>query len=941
MKRIVLSILMSLQAVLPLAAQDRLAEIEEQLRQAPVQEKIFVHMDNTCYFKGDTVWYKAYVVRADSLTYTDMSRITYVELLSPDGMMVERQMLVTSPDGWTAGNFVLQDSLYSGYYEIRAYTRWMMNFRVTHRKYNYLDRLAFYDRRMADDFFRDYGTLYSRVFPVYERPATPGNYEEKYVVSRPKMRLDKELKERLHVTFYPEGGHLIAGTRCRVAFEAYDEEGQQVDIEGQLNDMPIRTEHEGRGFFVVDVPEKGSLRADFRCEDKDYHFDLPKAEEQGCALMLHDDDGQVTAELTLRGMTGEEYAVAVLCRGILKVFRRIRPDGEGRCKVSIDKSELPTGVCDLIVIDTEGQPLADRLFFVNNHDYADGGITVSGLKSEYKPLERAEITLQAPVGTEHISVSVRDGATDEPTYDTGNIMTDLLLSSELQGFIPHADYYFESDDEQHRRHLDLLMMVQGWRRYEYHELTDTIPLRYEPEQMITVEGGVYPYGSDENFNELTAEDFKSMIKGPKEDPKKTNTDMEDLGMTGDDMGTNMDNDEPTLGVNDTGYDDSFEEASAFDNDSRYLRKFGRLKKEVTLKCELVQGTDIAEVEMQTHDGGRFEFSVPPYYDDAVLFMMAYESDITDENLKKYEKNWAVEGAMAKYYVKRDLFFPIFPKKYSYYQCHQPEDTDWQNDELGQVLADSDRISSMDRLLQGITVKKRRRRSLHAVDYSKPAFVIDTHEIYNLGIDYGMMTGFYRVNNLPPTIARLLLGTIYSFGAFQKFNVRARVEGYIFYQDYYCDSGFGIKEMYLETINPYRSWELVSSQLKLKRQDEIRVYTDLEPRNPDVPRTRSMCQADLHMDFKLVPDAGERPTYRDRRIILHGFYMPDHFYHRDYSRQPNPAEVKDYRRTLYWNPNAKLDADGCFTAAFYNNNKPTRMKVSAVGLTDEGQPVYYK
>ena len=231
--------------------------------------------------------------------------------------------------------------------------------------------------------------------------------------------------------------------------------------------------------------------------------------------------------------------------------------------------------------------------------------------------------------------------------------------------------------------------------------------------------------------------------------------------------------------------------------------------------------------------------------------------------------------------------------------------------------------------------------LHAVDYSKPAFVIDTHEIYNLGIDYGMMTGFYRVNNLPPTIARLLLGTIYSFGVFQKFNVRAQVEGYIFYQDYYCDSGFGTKEMYLETIHPYRSWELVSSQLKLKRQDEIRVYTDLEPRNPDVPRTRSMCQADLHLDFKVVPDAGQRPTYRDRRIILHGFYLPDHFYHRDYSRQPNPTEVKDYRRTLYWNPNARLDADGRFTATFYNNNKPTRMKVSAVGLTDDGQPVYYK
>ena len=56
-----------------------------------VQEKVYIHTDNQCYFVGDTLWYKAYVVRADNLHPTDMSRILYVELLSPDGVLVERQ----------------------------------------------------------------------------------------------------------------------------------------------------------------------------------------------------------------------------------------------------------------------------------------------------------------------------------------------------------------------------------------------------------------------------------------------------------------------------------------------------------------------------------------------------------------------------------------------------------------------------------------------------------------------------------------------------------------------------------------------------------------------------------------------------------------------------------------------------------------------------------
>lgn len=950
MKRTTLCLLLTLLTLVPADAEDRLAQIERQLREAPVQEKIYLHMDNTCYFKGDTIWYKAYVVRADSLTYSDMSHITYVELLSPDGMVVERQQLITSPQGWTCGNFILEDSLYSGYYEMRAYTRWMLNFCVTHRKYNYYDRLAFYNQQMADDFYRDYGTLYSRVFPVYERPSSPGEYDEKYVVSRPKMRLDKVQKKQLHVNFYPEGGHLIAGTCSRVAFEAYDEEGQQVEAEGQLNGIAIGTEHEGRGTFMLDVPEKGSLKADFHYNDKDYRFSLPDIERKGCCLTLHDSADHVTAELTMKSVASQDCAVAVLCRGVLKAFQRIRPDSEGRCTVNIDKAALPTGVCDLIVIDADGQPMADRLFFVNHHDYVKGGIRVRGLKSDYQPLELASITLQTPPGTHHVSVAKRDDVTDEPTYDTGNILTDLLLSSELQGFVPHPDYYFESDDSTHRRHLDLLLMVQGWRRYDYRELTDTASLRYEPEKALSVAGRVYPYHSDEDFSEIHPDNLHLMIKDTEAGPGQEKDFMgNESSKDTNEEGTEADGENTYIPFLDAMQEQQEENASeeenyaalgygafkeatpvnerelmVYDDNDRYKHKFGYLKKEVTLTAELVYGSRVADVELQTHDGGQFEFYVPPYYGDGTLFLMAYNTDIKSSSLSKYRrKGWADEGAAAKYYVKRDLFFPIFPKKYSYYQNHHPKDTTQQ--------AVIERISSMDRTLQNVNVKSRRRRGLHAVDYSKPAYVIDTQELYNLGVDYGLSRGFYQPRYLPQTVARVLFGTINVYGPYSQFNVQARVDGYTYYRDFFSR---------IVLHNPNTTDEHIISQLKLKRQDQLWVYSDLEPRNPVQSCQHSDYQADIYLDCKLVPDNGIRPTYRDRRFVLHGFYAPDHFYHRNYSGTPTPAKVKDHRRTLYWNPNASLDAEGRFTAIFYNNNKRTQIRVSVVGLTSDGQPVYY-
>ena len=88
-------------------------------------------------------------------------------------------------------------------------------------------------------------------------------------------------------------------------------------------------------------------------------------------------------------------------------------------------------------------------------------------------------------------------------------------------------------------------------------------------------------------------------------------------------------------------------------------------------------------------------------------------------------------------------------------------------------------------------------------------------------------------------------------------------------------------------------------------------------------------ADVTLDFVLMPDHTKRYTYRDRRIVLHGMYFPDSFYHPDYSKARLPQS--DRRRTLYWNPNANLDADGRFTATFYNNGHNTRIRVSTAGV----------
>ena len=104
----------------------RQENFERFARQNP-QERVYLHFDNTSYYKGENIWYKAYVVRDDNLHFTDLSRILYVELLNPIGYPVETQKLIIE-NGQAHGSFELKDTLNAGFYEVRAYTAWMLNF---------------------------------------------------------------------------------------------------------------------------------------------------------------------------------------------------------------------------------------------------------------------------------------------------------------------------------------------------------------------------------------------------------------------------------------------------------------------------------------------------------------------------------------------------------------------------------------------------------------------------------------------------------------------------------------------------------------------------------------------------------------------------------------------------------------------------------------------
>jgi len=435
------------------------------------QEKVYLQFDNTAYFEGDDIWFKAFVVKSSTLGRTE-SGVLYVDLLSADGVLLQQQKLKIVA-GQADGRIQLVDYATeqarelrgvrpypSGYYEIRAYTQYMLNF--------------------------DPGIIFSRVLPVYQTPEQEGDYSNPVILwdstaySRKRLPLDKA--NSVNVQFYPEGGNLVRDLPCRVAFKATD--GNGCGIKGTLtvlledgSKVVAESGHEGMGSFQV-TPGKKRVDAVFEYGGKNYDFKLPSAQNSGYAMTALMDDRKESLNLKVnRSFSRQEVTIGmtVTCRGELVTFKELAMDGTGST-FSFDTDKWPAGVCRIVLFTDQGEVLAARSVYNGNLKYVPPVIDVKPDKRRYDAFGKMHLSFQlkdkdGKPFRDRFCISVRD-AGDYGTQYADNLLTDFLLTSDLKGFIHNPSYYFESSDKQHLRNLDLLCMVQGWERYDWEYMTD-------------------------------------------------------------------------------------------------------------------------------------------------------------------------------------------------------------------------------------------------------------------------------------------------------------------------------------------------------------------------------------------------------------------------------------------------------------------------------------
>ncbi len=445
------------------------------------REKVFVHLDNNAYLEGETLWFKAYVVRASTLRPTDLSRVLYAELLNDKGSVVQRKLLRIDSLGQANGEFELNLPVKAGYYEVRAYTREMTNWGEA--------------------------ACFSRVIPVFatnkKRDALGIPWLEtvtKTSAGRPRLTDFDERRSVRRLDFFPEGGHRVGGVAQRMAFRLTDGRGVPARDTLRLYDSAdnlvtvFESAHEGMGAFEL----PSSFTAGYVSVGK-HTFPVPEPLPAARYALRVDRSGEGLTLLLSGGdavKSNELLGVAVFCREQAVYFDTLSL-GRENVEMLLPHEALRGGVNRIEVFDASGRSVCRRLVWRDAPE-RELVFEVKQNKASYDAFSPVALELSLkdkagrPVQTT-FSLSVRDDGGELIAAPKHTAAMEMLLSSELKGYIHQPEYYFETTSENRHRDLDLLMMVQGWTANSFETLSGREPFVVEQpiEEQLTLTGRTY------------------------------------------------------------------------------------------------------------------------------------------------------------------------------------------------------------------------------------------------------------------------------------------------------------------------------------------------------------------------------------------------------------------------------------------------------------------
>jgi TonB-dependent SusC/RagA subfamily outer membrane receptor len=315
----------------------------------------------------------------------------------------------------------------------------------------------------------------------------------------------KTTSPNIDVQFFPEGGGLVEGLPTKVAIKAINANGLGQDITGKIIDnegieiLSFETSYLGMGSLILNPLQGKTYSAKVKfANGNEKTIPLPKPVTSGYTLSVNNTD---TAKIAVKVYLSQD----LINKGELSLvgqhngnvyFSTKVPTGKQLVAVSIPKNEFPSGIVQITLFSPENLPVCERLAFINSAiDKID--VSVQNLTASYDKRGNVSANLTATNGGKPLqgsfSISVTNTAAVTPDLENeSNILTGLLLTSDLVGYVEKPNHYFLDNTMKTRTELDNLLLTQGWRKINWKNVEGgQFPaITYQAEKGMNISGTI-------------------------------------------------------------------------------------------------------------------------------------------------------------------------------------------------------------------------------------------------------------------------------------------------------------------------------------------------------------------------------------------------------------------------------------------------------------------
>jgi hypothetical protein len=517
---------------------DKLIGVLQHWTDSIPQEKVYLQTDKPYYVLGDTIWFKGYVTIGSRHQLSALSGSLYVDLINEQdsvlrslklpviaGMAIGDFILgddykqgsyrIRSYTQWmrnagddyffdrtfTIGDLVSNNIIVKadyGYKQVdgKSVLSAMLNYAndegkpIAGKDVHYqviIDKKVVWGRSATTDASGNIpvnivNDKQANLAGAYIHTTLDGN--DKHTIVR-----DFPIKANLaqsDVQFFPEGGELVNSISSTIAFKAIGVDGLGLAIKGTITDeagkkvADISTLHAGMGSFMLKPLVGKTYTANITFPDgTNKAIPLPKAKDEGLVLSINQNskDSVLIKINASKSLLQSSVGLIAHTNGETVFASTVKLSG-AVTSIWLDRKTFPTGIAQFTVFNSNNEPINERIAFIRSNDLLS--LDLKTVKTTYSSKEQIKVDLTANDGkgkpsTGNFSVAVIDESkvpVDENSEST--IFSNLLLTSDLKGYVEKPNYYFVKPTDEVNKALDNLMLTQGYRRFTWKELNNTI-----------------------------------------------------------------------------------------------------------------------------------------------------------------------------------------------------------------------------------------------------------------------------------------------------------------------------------------------------------------------------------------------------------------------------------------------------------------------------------